>query len=172
LAGRKLSRNANRHIAGELKKLETIQVSVLVEKETADTLNRLVEKSNLVRDAFFNRLVMYLRSSDALLNYLGLSKYDTGQYGYQSPPVSPLKAMEEAFADPLAVLHAAAEKILEDNLYLVPLPEKLAGFSCWLDDTQVPHTEPFRKARAELDEMMSYDLEEAASLASKAGRKG
>ena len=75
MEGKRLTPSAKRHIAGELKRMGTTQVNVVVDKATADALNGIVETSNLVRDAFMNRLIMLLRSSGALLSYLELPEF-------------------------------------------------------------------------------------------------
>jgi hypothetical protein len=59
LEGKRLSLKAKRYIAGELKRLGTVPVNVVVDKSTADTLNAIVDSSNIVRDAFINRLMRH-----------------------------------------------------------------------------------------------------------------
>lgn len=63
LDGRRLSPSARRYISGSLKRMGTRTVNVVVDKETAEALNAVVDASNIVRDAFINRLIMFLRSS-------------------------------------------------------------------------------------------------------------
>ena len=56
MEGKRLTLSAKRYIAGELKRMGTTPVNVVVDKATADALNSVVDSSNLVRDAFMNRL--------------------------------------------------------------------------------------------------------------------
>ena len=66
----KLTLRAKRHISGEVKRQRAESVNIEVDKETAASLNDAVKDHNLVRDAFLCRLIIFLRSSDALLNHL------------------------------------------------------------------------------------------------------
>lgn len=155
---------AKRLIAGSLKRLGTTQVNVVVEKSTADELNRVVGEANMVRDAFVNRLIMLLRSSPRLLDYLGLPEFITGSAfdSHVEPmPTSPMKAMEAVHADPLFYLRVACEERHKTGLHLLELPEELTGFACILDDSHVPGTEANNKAQqhaqAMLDELESLE---------------
>ena len=53
--------------------------------------------------------------------------------------------------DPLYYLRTFAEDELRSGLYLLPLPEALDGFSCYLDDDAVPGTKAHEKAQADLE---------------------
>jgi hypothetical protein len=166
MEGKRLTPSAKRHIAGELKRMGTTQVNVVVDKATADALNGIVETSNLVRDAFMNRLIMLLRSSGALLSYLELPEFITGSEfdSYVEPmPTSPMKAMEAVHADPLFYLRVACEERHKTGLYLLELPPKLAGFTCYMDESMVPGTKAYelmqREAQAMLDELIDLEAD-------------
>lgn len=166
MEGKRLSSNAKRYIAGELKRLGTVPVNVVVDKSTADALNAIVDSSNLVRDAFMNRLIMLLRSSAQLLSYLELPDFITGSAfdSYVEPmPTSPMKAIEAVHSDPLFYLRVACEERHKTGLYLIDLPVKLAGFTCYLDDSQVPGTDAYaqsqRDTQAMLNELMSFEVD-------------
>lgn len=148
MAGKKLSLLARRHIARELNKLVTIPVNIVLEEEVAKALDQVVEDGNLVRDAFINRLLMWLRSQDALLNSLEIPLLVNGLKGQQSLPVSPLKAMEEVRDDPFYYIRNALKEAGE-GLYSIDLPPILTpamiiGLSCYLDDEKVPGTETYK----------------------------
>jgi hypothetical protein len=167
---KQLSSRAKRHIAGELKRLGTVPVNIVVDKSTADELNAIVAASNLVRDAFINRLIMLLRSSHQLLNYLELPEFITGSAfeSYAEPmPTSPMKAMEAVQSDPLFYLRTACEERLNTGLYLLDLPTKLTGFACYLEDASVPGTE----AHAEMQKNFEAMLDELVSLEDDAFQK-
>ena len=105
--------------------------------------------ANIVRDVFINRVIMMLRSSDALPRYLGLPLEATGlafRVSVDPMPTSPMKAIEAVNGDPLFYLRVAAEERHEKGPYLIDLPPKLDGFACYLDETQVPGTEADRKS--------------------------
>lgn len=166
MKGKRLTSNAKRYIAGELKRLGTWPVNVVVNKSTADALNAVVDTTNMVRDAFINRLIMFLRSSGPLLSYLDLPEFITGSEfdSYVEPmPTSPIKAIEAVHSDPLFYLRVACEERHKTGLYLIDLPSKFAGFACYLDDSQVPGTEAYaqsqRDTQAMLDELMKLEAD-------------
>jgi hypothetical protein len=69
-------------------------------------------------------------------------------------PTSPLGAMETVFDQPLYYLRLAVKERLDTGLYLLNLPEKFAGFSCYLADSSVPGTTDYE----ELSKMLLEDL--------------
>lgn len=163
MEGKRLSASAKRYIAGELKRLGTVPVNIVVDRATADNLNAVVDATNLVRDAFVNRLIMLLRSSHQLLNYLELPEFITGSAFdscIEPMPTSPMKAIEAVHSDPLFYLRVACEERHKTGLYLLDLPPKLAGFACYLDDASVPGTEVHAQMQRDVDAM----LEELVSL--------
>ena len=157
LDGRRLSSNARRYISGSLKKMGTRTVNVVVEKETADALKAVVDASNIVRDAFINRLIMFLRSADTVLDYFGIPKSivpsDFHDW-YEPMPTSPMKAMEAVFFDPLYYLRIAAEERFDQGLYLLDMPEEFVGFACYLDDSSVPGTKDYEEFMEQGDLML------------------
>jgi hypothetical protein len=159
MAGRRLSGRANRWISSELNRLRPTTVSIDIEKSVVGVLNSIVADTHMVRDAFFNRLIAFLRSSDDLLKYFDLPRFEDGTVGKSygksiAKPVSPLRSLEDTFDDPLWYLHMAVEEIHQTNLYLLdfPLP-KMAGFSCWLEDAQVPGTRSNQRHEREMAEI-------------------
>lgn len=165
MKGRRLSAAARRFVAGELKRMGTTTVNVVVDKQVAEDLNSVSSTSNMVRDAFVNRLLLLLRSSPRLLDYLGLPKSVVGSAFDCVPeqlPTSPLQAIAAVFEDPLYYLRIAAEERYKKGLYLLELPPKFVGFSCYLDDQQVPGT----RSHAELQLMAAEFLKELEELES------
>lgn len=166
LHGLKLSAKANRYISGQLKKLggdnarELVPVTIKLRKETADALNELVSFHNLVRDALLNRIVMMLRSNDSLLRKLDLPTRINSRRleGVQDMPVSPMGAILETMADPFYYLRAACEQEYECGLYVMPLPEGMDAFACYLPDSQVPKTAAYeRRVRTEAEENAMFE---------------
>lgn len=160
MEGKKLSGRANRWVSDQLTRLQTTTVNIGIEKDVAEALKQVVAASHMVRDAFFNRLIAFLRSSDALLDYFELPRKEDGSVGrpYGSDlhkPVSPMDTLRDTFADPLWYLHMAAEELHETNLYLLNFPSpKMDGFACWMDDACVPGTRSNRRAQRELEELV------------------
>lgn len=146
LAGKVLSPKARRYIAGALKSMgggnveELHPVNFSVSKSTAAALREAVDAHNLQRDAFLNWLIVLLRSSDYLLNLLGVGREIQSIRGYSFPnlPVSPLQAIEEIESDPLFYLRIACEAEHGKGLYNLPLPRPLHGLCCYLPDEAIP----------------------------------
>jgi hypothetical protein len=150
-----------------LKRLGTVPVNLVVDQETADALNKVVEDSNMVRDAFVNRLIMFLRSSTFLLKFLELPSfvtYTAFEGSVEPMPTSPLAAIEAVCHDPLYYLRAAIENNYKTGLYLVRLPPQLVGFECYLADDDVPGTPDYEAQQLRADELLR-ELEDFESAA-------
>lgn len=163
LNGKRLSSKGRRYISGELKRLDTTPVNLVVEKATAEALNAVVEEANIVRDAFVNRVLLYLRSSSALLRYLDLPEFITGSEfeNYVEPmPTSPMRAIEAILGDPFYYLRTAVEERLGTGLYTLDLPPKIVGFSCLLNDVSIPGTAEYEEMMKGIDELLAIELDE------------
>lgn len=154
LGARRLSPLGNRYIAGELKRLGTKPVNIVVDKATANDLNEVVSATNIVRDAFVNRLILLLRAPDALLKFWELPLNVRAGDAVDSPSTSPLKLIKEVYGDPLYYLRDAAETRHKVGLYTAWLPPALVGLECFVDDDRVPGTEQYKKNEKELGELM------------------
>lgn len=164
MTGRKLSRKANRWISGQLTRLGTKTINIGIDKSVAHELNKITKDHRIVRDAFFNRLIAFLRSSDVLLDYFQLPRREDGKvgkdYGNIAKPVSPLAALSDIFDDPLWYLHMATEEIHDTSLYLLDFPSpKMDGFACWIADEDVPGTKENTLRKRELVDL-ARSLEE------------
>lgn len=173
LNGRKQSGAARKYIAGALKRLGTTTVNIVVEKSTADNLNQIVDEANLVRDAFINRLMYFLLSSDRLLQFLELPVFITGSNfeGYVEPmPTSPMSSMKVIASDPLYYLRLAVQENYDAaGIYTLSLPKEFNGFACFLPNDEIPGTEENQSLLASLDELMKIELD---SLEENALSKG
>lgn len=155
LQGLVLSSKARRYISGELKRLDTTTINVVVDKTVATKLNSVVKQSNLVRDAFANRLFMFLLSSDRLLEWLEIPLDVSGvdsksEYINGEIPTSPLKAVEYIFSDPFFYLRLAAKERLDSGLYLLELPDNFVGLTCYMEDKHIPGTVEYEKYQEHL----------------------
>ena len=162
--GKRLSPKARKYISGELKRLGTVPVNIVVEKRTAERLDEVVRASNtnMVRDAFFNRLILFLRSSDHLLKFLDLPVHitDTAFKSLVQPmPTGPLQAIREVFDDPLFYLRIACKERHKTGLYLTPLPCELNGLACYLEDSMVPGTDANAELQEAFNELTSFESE-------------
>ncbi|MFC3627775.1 hypothetical protein ACFOKJ_16760 [Vogesella amnigena] len=167
LGSKRQSAAARKFISGELKRLGTHTINVVVDKDVAAMLNEVVDSSNMVRDAFANRLLMFLRCSPKMLNYLDLPlnvRQSNFDYCIDDISTSPLLAMEEIFRDPMYYLRVAIEERNGVGPYMLNLPEKLIGFTCYLSDDQVPGTLEQRAAE-ELSNELLRQLDKLESLA-------
>lgn len=148
LKGLRLSLRARRYISGAMKKQVPLSpnVNFEVRQETADLLRTVVKEHNLVRDAFFCRLLVFLASSDKLLNYLEVPLYatDRGLRGLlEEMPASPLKAMETIRDSPLFYVREHVQNIHGCGLYRVALP--FPELHCYIEDDFVPGTRANRR---------------------------
>lgn len=170
---KKLSKKAKQYISGELKRMGTDKletVNIVVDKDLADELNRIVESSNLVRDAFINRLILLLRSSDEFLSFMelpiSLSASDFNAAEYMA--CSPLKTIESVMTDPLYYLRIAADERFGKGLYELELPSGFIGFSCYIDDDLVPGTvaynEQLKTSEALLKELLILESGSATEI--------
>lgn len=148
LKGIKLSNAARKHISGSLKRLGTKTVNIKVHKHTADELNRVVRNTNIVRDAFLNRLIYLLLATPKLLTALKLPSYieHPSLSSAQGMPVGPLSALSEVLGDPLFYLRIAHERIHGVGLYASqdPISRDLEGFCCNISNHLVPGTDEYK----------------------------
>lgn len=158
LDGLKLSLRAKRHIAGAMKKQGPLSVNIEVRPETAQALRDATKSHNLVRDAFMTRLLIFLRSTDALLKYLDVPTVATsrGTDSYlEEMPSSPLKAMEAVRDHPLAYVRHYVEHVWKLGIYRVPLPRQLDWAACYLADEDIPGTAAHRRQQKLGNELLA-----------------
>ena len=176
LAGLRLSTAAKRYISGELKRQEPVSVNIEVEPETADALRAATKAHNLVRDAFMCRLIIFLRSNDAFLDWLELPRLAANIRGggsLQDMPASPLRAMEAVRDDPLYYVRNRVEDIHGCGIYRVPLMLGVDWAACYLEDDVVPKTRAFKRRKKELDEALGFLVETSTpGKAASASKKG
>lgn len=167
LGARRLSTSAKRHISGELKRQGAKSANIEINASTAVELNRVMGERNLVRDAFLCRLLIFLRGTDTLLDYLDVPKevkgsihFPSGVIGLEAMPTSPLRAMEAVRDDPLYYVRVYVEHHWKCGIYCVPLPRSLDWAACFLEDKDVPGTKAFKddqRESAELYEALERD---------------
>ena len=167
LAGRRLSLPAKRHISGMLKRQGAKSVNIEVEKSTAAALNKIVQEGNLVRDAFLCRLIIFLRGSDWLLDYLEVPREVRAGDGREAMPSSPMKALEVVRDDPLYYVRGNVQDTWKCGIYAVRLPDSLDWAACYLEDSEVPGTKPFKKEKQEMAEAFELFEREALSAPPK-----
>lgn len=172
LAGLRLSLRAKRYISGQLKRQGAKSVNIDVDDQTVIALNDAVGAHNLVRDAFICRLIIFLRSTDALLKYLEVPQSATnkaGVVGLQQMPSSPLKSMEAVRDDALYYVRNHVQENWGCGIYRVDLPPAYAWAACYLDDKDVPGT----KANLEDHKAMAeaFDTFEVEAMSVKTTKK-
>ena len=159
LAGLKLSTAAKRYIMGELGRKDLVSVNIEVEPETADYLRATMKEHNLVRDAFMCRLIVFLRCTDGLLDWLEVPKTTRGSRhgGYlEDIPASPLGAMEAVRDDPFYYVRNHVVGIYKCGVHRVPLMRGAEWAACYLEDEDVPSTRAFKKRQKDWD--LSFSL--------------
>jgi hypothetical protein len=172
LHGLRQSLRAKRHISGKLKMTGPTPVSIEVDAEVAATLRRVVKQHNIVRDAFICRLLVFLRSTDTLLDWLEVPKAALGGRragGLEDMPTSPLRAMEVVRDDPLYYVRNHVEDVQGCGIYRVALPPGAEWAACYLPDDEVPTTGAFKRRQKDLNLMLS--LLEPETAPKRASRK-
>jgi hypothetical protein len=155
LAGKVNSGKAKRYISGCLKRMgggkvgELKPLSIAVQKTTAQALRDLAQEHNFPRDAFINRLIALLRSTDDMLKDLDLPRTVRGVRGTEDMPISPMEAFEATLYDPLYYLRTACRQRYGCGLHLLDMPWQ--GFACYLPDDEVPGTEAYIEQQAAWD---------------------
>lgn len=175
LGERRLSLRAKRHIAGELKRTGPVSVNIEVKPETAEALRLAVKKHNLVRDAFVARMILFLRSSDALLDLLEIPRYanDRGlKTLLEEMPSSPLRAMEAVRDDPMFYVRSHLLETRGSGTYNVELPRVLDWAACYLDDEHVPGTSSHRRHQKLWNSLLEIDSPTPLTRAKSPRRKG
>lgn len=152
MQGRVLSVAAKRYISGQLKRQGAKSVSVELRRETVADLDAAVASANLVRDAVFNRILIFLRSSDALLKHLGIPQHSEKVRTAQGMPTSPLKAMENLRDDPLYYIRTSLEEAEDwSGIYSIQIAydDSFDWAACYIADEAVPGTAEYRIAVAD-----------------------
>lgn len=165
LHGMRLTDDARAVIAKELRfiKQGTKQVSLVIDIDVAARLNEIVEEHNIVRDSFLNRILYFLLLTEPLRKRLQLAKefdlfsahaIEEEKYGvvFETIPTSPLKWLAQVLANPFRYLREELSRTLEggEKLYLIPMPKKLLGFTCYVEGSLLPGTVSYRQIEKEL----------------------
>lgn len=151
----KLSNQARRYISGELKRLGTKTLNVVVDKDTSESLKKVISETNIVRDSFINRLILMLLSPEDLLQHLEIPTVVTDDlyFGYDGISTRPLKGINTILEDPLFYLRTAIEYTSYKGIYTLSLPNKLTGMSCYLENRDIPGTKEFLEHRTEMEDV-------------------
>lgn len=160
LGNRRMSAIGKRYVSNQLDRMTSkggnlVPASIALRKTTAAALEDVVKRTNICRDSFLNRLVFFLSCERHHLKALDLP-VDTAARslsGVPSLPVGPLEAINEIVFDPFFFIRRALEDdIGVEGIYTMPLGKGWEGFSCYLEEAQVPGTDAFsdeRKKEAE-----------------------
>lgn len=170
LSGKRLSDNAKTIISYHLKNIHggSKQLSMVINPDVATRLNEIVKETNIVRDSFLNLIIYYLLLTDTFRKRLNLpedvdainthTRIEGRLNGIliDTIPMSPFKWLSQVLADPFRYLREELSHVNGDKteLYLVPLPEKLLGFTCYSEDEFIPGTD--------LHEQINNELSKAA----------
>lgn len=147
LEGVVLSTKAKRYIANKLGHRHPLPVSIEVQQETADALNEIIKRHNIVRDAFINRLIIFLRGNAKLLRAIGApdSISASAFSSLESLPASPLKAMQCVYDDPLYYIRSFLQESEQGGVYNVDLGVDNSWAACVIDEAVVPGTRAFKQ---------------------------
>jgi len=158
-----LSLRAKKHISNMLQLQRAKSVNIEVEQSTARALNEVVRGANLVRDAFICRLIIFLRSNDALLKHLEIPR-EVGIFGdnLERMPSSPMKAMEAVRDDPLFYIRHYIKERWDCGIYAVRLPRELDWAACYIEDKDAPGTKAYKEDQRQSAEL--FELLEAKAF--------
>lgn len=169
LHGKRLSDEARGIISDHLKHMDkrTRQVSVVIDTEVASRLNEIVATTNIVRDSFLNRIFYFLLLTEPLRKRLNLPveidlisthaiSEGRNKILLETIPMSPFKWMAQVLADPFHYLREELSRTTEEGekLYLIPMPEKLLGFTCYAEDSFLPGTDLYKRIDKEMIKAM------------------
>ena len=163
LGQRQLSLRAKKHISNMLQERRAKSVNIEVEQSTARALNEVVREANLVRDAFFCRLIIFLRSTDELLKYLEIPR-EARTFGnnLEGMPSSPMRAMEVVRDDPLFYIRHYVKERWDCGIYAVRLPSELDWAACYIEDKDAPGTKAYKEDQRQSAEL--FELLEAKAF--------
>jgi hypothetical protein len=158
LGNRRMSTRAKRHVAGAMKRMGPVSVNIDVESATAEALRDATEAHNMVRDAFMSRLIVFLRSTNTLLDYLDVPLTargtETGEV-LEEMPSSPLRAMAAVRDDPFFYVRFHVERNHECGIYVVRLPPSADWAACYIGDEEIPGTAVYRRQAKLADKLLA-----------------
>lgn len=125
LTGKRNSEKAKRYInEGRDKKRTSTPLTVVVNKSTAERLRVIVKKHNISRDAFINRIFLFMILTETGLERLEIpAKIDSKMIpsvAIDSASTSPFRHLQEAIINPFFYIRVALQEAQED-LYLTDL---------------------------------------------------
>ena len=168
---------ARRYITGCLKKMGKLQlhsINVVVDKNVADALNEVVNRHNVSRDAFANRIIYLMIANPQELKAMDLpiavNANEIDQW-FESVSTTPLGAINDFMADPFHYLRLGAEERHCRGLYRVSFPDSLDGLCCFLNDDEVPGTDAYKNAQEVANAELVKIIEASETSRTKKGDK-
>lgn len=146
----RLSKKGARAVRDALDAAGAIHVSIRLQSSTWAALDKALSERNIVRDAFFNRLIALLRCNSNLRKLLDVPLHRDMRYPNADIPIpiSPIEAMEELQADPLYSLREVVRITCNgEGLWSIGFPPEM---TCFNDDVSIPATAKHRKLLRDL----------------------
>lgn len=141
------------HIQKMLKDLKLVTVSMSLDTALIEKLNQTCASKNIIRDAFINRLILYLVASPQLISHIFFDDDDWRKrvlkesYNF----IDEIEIFEPIYvpSHPFENLRAALlSEDLDRNFYTRVFREgfpsqktNLSGFNCLMSDVEVPDSE-------------------------------
>lgn len=130
------------------KKRRTTTMTVVVEKTIANRLRKITEDHNLSRDAFINRLLIFVLLNEKQLEAIGVKREAAqveSEIGYvEGIPTSPMEAFSYWMNDPMFLIRESL-RLSGENMYLMDLDCLMAELTfrtaCYLPDDHLPDPE-------------------------------
>ncbi|MBT4836921.1 MAG: hypothetical protein HON94_06210 [Methylococcales bacterium] len=141
-------------------KVDLVPISIFVNKETAQKLKKIEDKNRVLRNSFFNRLILFLLSTHRTLKRFDIAETMTNKNIHDDwhedflQFTGGLDGLENIIRDPLENIRVAfkGESQQDNGLYNTRLPPAYIGFECYLDDEYVPNTKEYQKRIKEENE--------------------
>lgn len=148
LKGKRLTDEVKIHIAERLRGMErgTKPVSMVIDSTVVSRLNEIVAESNIVRDAFINRLIYLLVRAEKLTgkDVIGFDEDEPIPF----IPSNPLQWIKQVSSDPLCYVRDS----FRNDTYLGQLSGVLVGLTCYAEDlSDLPGTGEYEKRMKELE---------------------
>lgn len=135
LSGVVLEPRDKRLISSKLSEHDLVMINVVLDKQTAELLNKVVKEKNLVRDALINRIIYFLTCPAYLESELGIPEFvdETIVRDFiNAVPTCPFELLSMTLSDPLFFIRETLKKKTEHGLYDFNMnPFELNALSCY-----------------------------------------
>lgn len=153
LEGKENSVEAKDYLVKALRALPTTAVSIMLEKDVIESIDKVCEKHNLARDCFVNRIFFFLAAEEKHLSAVGFQK-DAISADLNSLSVNSLDNAGSFLMDPFfEIREFLSTNQVGDGFYSWPFHGKLMGLNCYMEDEYVPGTKQYSSLESLLTDL-------------------